>query len=233
MIQANHGGGFRGQSVLSPLPTISQRHGFGVATAYLSHFNTTFQDGSLLWPSKTVTASGLHAGLISAFLTKFYGGSLADPLPFPASTLCQTDKLALTCAFLTKYFGNGNCRDLRAPAATITTIDRLGLITVQVAPLVWVEGEVYVISDIGLRMLTPRELARAQGFPDGYIIDPIYKGKRLTHKAQVAGIGNSVPPAFAEASTRANRDALDYQAPVRQRPAPLFEAGQGLSHERT
>jgi hypothetical protein len=66
-------------------------------------------------------------------------------------------------------------------------------------------------------MLTPRELARAQGFPDGYILDPLLDGKRLTQAAQVAAIGNSVPPAFADAIVRANRDALDYVAQPRRR----------------
>jgi DNA (cytosine-5)-methyltransferase 1 len=223
LVQANHAGGFRGQSVLTPLSTISQRHGFGLATAYLSHFNKTFQEGSLVLPAKTVTAGGLHAGLVAAFLTKFFGSSTVESLSSPVSTLCRNDKLGLTCAFLTKYYGQGACNELLTPMGTVTTKDRFGLVLVQAAPLVWIGGEAYLIADIGLRMLTPRELARAQGFPDGYIIDPIYKGKRLTQKAQVAGIGNSVPPAFAEALTRANLDALDYQPPVRQRPAPLFE----------
>ena len=100
---------------------------------------------------------------------------------------------------------------------TLTTKERYGLVVVRHVPLVWVEGEPYIVADIGLRMLTPRELARAQGNPDGYIIAPDYNGKPLSQKAQVAAIGNSVPPAFSEATTRANLDALDY-IPKRRRP---------------
>lgn len=58
-------------------------------------------------------------------------------------------------------------------------------------------GEPYVITDIGLRMLTPRELARAQGFPDSYILTG-------TKSSQVARIGNSVCPIMARVLVQAN-----------------------------
>jgi len=66
-----------------------------------------------------------------------------------------------------------------------------------------------VIVDIGMRMLTPRELANAQGFPATYILDPIGpKGKPLSKSAQIRMIGNSVCPAMAEALVRANLPEL-------------------------
>lgn len=58
--------------------------------------------------------------------------------------------------------------------------------------------------DIGMRMLAPRELFRAQGFPDRYVIAPIVNGKTLTKTAQIRMCGNSVVPALAEALVRAN-----------------------------
>ena len=70
--------------------------------------------------------------------------------------------------------------------------------------LVTVRGEQYAIVDIGMRMLTPRELARATSFPDSYILDPIHEGKPLSKTDQVWMIGNAVPPAVAEALVRAN-----------------------------
>lgn len=70
--------------------------------------------------------------------------------------------------------------------------------------LVTVRGEPYTIMDIGMRMLTPRELFRAQGFPNSYVIDPEYNGKPLTKTAQVRMAGNSVTPPVAEALVRAN-----------------------------
>ena len=63
----------------------------------------------------------------------------------------------------------------------------------------------YVIVDIGMRMLTPRELFRAQGFPDDYIIgDDPEQGLILTKSAQVRMCGNSVSPVMSEALARAN-----------------------------
>jgi DNA (cytosine-5)-methyltransferase 1 len=70
--------------------------------------------------------------------------------------------------------------------------------------IVKIKGEQYAIADIGLRMLTPRELFNAQGFPPDYIIDTAPDGKTISKAAQVARCGNAVPPPFAEALVRAN-----------------------------
>ena len=67
-----------------------------------------------------------------------------------------------------------------------------------------VEGEDYAIADIEMRMLVPRELFRAQGFPDSYMIDPTYCGKPLTKTAQIRMCGNSVRPDVARALVTAN-----------------------------
>ena len=56
-------------------------------------------------------------------------------------------------------------------------------------------------------MLTPRELYRAMGFPEDYIIDRDYRGKVYRRADQVARCGNAVPPPFAEALVRANLPA--------------------------
>mgnify|MGYP000262098284 CR=1 FL=1 len=105
-------------------------------------------------------------------------------------------------AFLMTYYGNGGDigQRLDEPLRTITSKDRFGIITVA--------GQEYQIVDIGMRMLTPRELFRAQGFPDDYIIDKDYTGKPYPKKEQVARCGNAVPPPFAEALVRANLPEL-------------------------
>lgn len=53
-------------------------------------------------------------------------------------------------------------------------------------------------------MLTPRELYRAQGFPEGYQIDFGADGKPLTKTAQVRMCGNSVCPPLSCAIVSAN-----------------------------
>jgi len=65
-------------------------------------------------------------------------------------------------------------------------------------------GEFYYIRDILLRMLTPRELYNAMGFPVDYIIDRDYMGNEYGKSKQVARCGNAVPPPFATALVRAN-----------------------------
>lgn len=100
--------------------------------------------------------------------------------------------------FLMTYYGNGDDVGQRIdePLRTITAKDRFGIVTIH--------GQDYQIVDIGMRMLTPRELFRAQGFPDDYIIDRDYTGKPYPKSAQVARCGNAVPPQFAKALVRAN-----------------------------
>lgn len=162
-------------------------------------------------PLGTVVAQGVKHALVSAFLAKHYGGNYngnGSDLREPMSTITTQDHHALvTCAadgdrraevrsFLTKFYGTAVGQDLQLPLGTITTRDRFGL--------VMVEGQAYEIADIGMRMLTPRELFRAQGFPDAYVIDPPVNGKPLTKTAQIRMCGNSVVPQLAAAIVGAN-----------------------------
>ena len=99
-------------------------------------------------------------------------------------------------AFLLKYYGSGQDAQLGEPLHTVTTRDRFGLVTVR--------GEEYRIVDIGMRMLSPRELFRAQGFPADYIIDRDGAGRPISKTDQVARCGNSVCPPMAEVLVKAN-----------------------------
>lgn len=103
-------------------------------------------------------------------------------------------------AFLTKYYGCDTGQSLNGPIHTITTKDRFGLVTVK--------GKDYKIKDIGLRMLTPRELFRGQGFPEDYIIDRDYTGKAYPKTHQTARCGNAVPPQLSAALLKANLPEL-------------------------
>jgi DNA (cytosine-5)-methyltransferase 1 len=180
-------------------------------------------------PYNTQTTEN-HTALVSAFLAKHYGGVFENNVRDPIGTVTAVDHHSLvtshlvhlkgTCkdgvpvdrpmptiqaegthigevrAFLIKYFGTDQDPRLDEPLHTVTSKDRFGLVTIH--------GEPYQIVDIGMRMLTPRELFRAQGFPDSYIIDPIFKGKPLSKTSQVRMCGNSVAPPVAAAIIRAN-----------------------------
>ena len=120
-------------------------------------------------------------------------GSENDPVqldPFQEITEVNWDLRAL---LVIDYIWSGaDSRDLD----TVTTVDRFGLVTIH--------GTQYRIVDIRMRMLTPRELFRAQGFPDSIEIDRGATGERLSKKAQVRLAGNSVEHYVAKALFAAN-----------------------------
>lgn len=127
--------------------------------------------------------------------------------PFIVGVGGRMGHLAEVRAFLMKYYGTYQDPHLEEPLHTVTSRDRFGLVIVH--------GEPYQIVDIGMRMLTPRELFLAQGFPPDYIIDGgrdvcqeqqwLTGGEwvELTKTAQVRMCGNSVSPPPAEALVRA------------------------------
>jgi DNA (cytosine-5)-methyltransferase 1 len=116
--------------------------------------------------------------------------------PVPTVTASGTH-LAQVAAFLVRYNGQSVGQNADEPAGTLTTKDRYGLVTVMI------QGEEYILADIGMRMLTPRELYNAQGFDREYVIDCDFEGKPLTKTAQIRMCGNSVPPVMAEVIARA------------------------------
>jgi DNA (cytosine-5)-methyltransferase 1 len=142
-------------------------------------------------PLGTVVAGGQKHALVAAFLAKHYGGVVGTDLRVPLGTVTSVDHHSLVQAFLLKYYGTEQDPHLGEPLHTITTKDRFGLVTVH--------GERYRISDIGLRMLQPRELYRAQGFPESYQIDSDVTGRPFSKSAQVRMCGNSVCPPVAAA----------------------------------
>ena len=112
----------------------------------------------------------------------------------------QGNHFAEVRAFLIKYHSQGGGQNVHEPLHTATAHDHFGLVTIA--------GTDYAIVDIGLRMLTPRELFNANGFPPDYIIDRDDTGKVYPKSKQVARCGNAVPPQFAEALVRANLPEL-------------------------
>lgn len=152
-------------------------------------------------PLSTVTVRGTQQRVVTSNLVKLRGTCAhGQPVTDPLATVSAGGlHMAEVRAFLLKYYGNEqDGHGLEGPLGSVTTRDRFGLVTVTIA------GEEYVIVDIGMRMLTPRELFNAQGFPPEYIIDRDSTGKPITKTAQVAKCGNSVCPPLAEALARVN-----------------------------
>jgi DNA (cytosine-5)-methyltransferase 1 len=148
-------------------------------------------------PTATGTSKA-DTALVTSNLIKLRGTSKGgQSIEEPLHTIsAQGLHHAEVRAFLIKYYGTDQDPRLAEPMHTIPTKDRFGL--------VFVHGEPYAIVDIGMRMLTPRELYRAQGFPESYLIERGADGRALTKTAQVRMCGNSVCPPMAEAYVRAN-----------------------------
>jgi DNA (cytosine-5)-methyltransferase 1 len=188
------GQALRCRGVDVPLPTVTPTaNGASLVSAFLAkHFGGHETSGAgAREPLSTVTARDHHA-LAAAHLVKLRG-TCADgqPVTEPMPTVTAGgNHVAEVRAFLLKYYGTkrDGC-SAAEPLHTATDRARFGLVTVA--------GVDYQIVDIGMRMLTPRELARAQGFPDSYVLTG-------SKSSQVARIGNSVCPGMAEALVRAN-----------------------------
>ena len=185
-------------------------------------------------PMRTITAwpKGGGMALVGATLIGAGGPERAGeaaPLYAPARTVMPRDSRAIATACMVKYYGNEQGGvPVSAPLHTITSKDRMGLITATLEgvderaartrdwlrewgvigptdePIIGHGAETYRITDICMRMLAPRELYNAQGFPPDYKIDTPYKGKPMSKTAQVRMCGNSVPPVLVCALVQSN-----------------------------
>lgn len=208
---AKHYGGVVGTTVEVPFGTVTTSDHHSVVTANLVHYHadkkpSDVRASDLRDPLKTQTTENRHA-VVTSNLIKLRGDNIGQPTDAPLATISAGGlHHAEVRAFLIKYYSEGGqLQDVREPMHTIPTKDRIGLVTIK--------GEEYAIVDIGMRMLTPRELARAQGFKDSYILDPEYtkttaRGNKVTMKlsktSQIRMIGNSVCPPLARAIIEAN-----------------------------
>ena len=201
---AKHYTGVVGDDLRNPVPTVTSVDHNSLVSANLIHMGHGEQSANgqprfshgirdIEQPLNTVTASGAAAGLVTTNLVKMRGDNVGQPVEAPLQTIsAQGTHFAEVRAFLIAYYGVDQDPRLEDPMHTVTANDRFGLVTVA--------GQEYQIADIGLRMLAPRELYRAQGFPDSYIIgDNPAQGLSLTKTAQVRMVGNSVCPPVAAA----------------------------------
>lgn len=204
--------GSSGQSLDQPLPTVTANSfikrpagapTMGVVAAFLAQHNEGMVGHDVRTPLSTLTAKCSHQQLVAAHLLSLKGSdrrmaSVGDPAP---TITAGGFHVAEVRAFLMKYYGTAIGQSAGEPLDTVTARDRFGLVLVK--------GEPYEIVDIGMRMLTPRELFRAQGFPESYVIDPMYNGKPMTKTAQIRMCGNSVCPPVARALVAANYTARE------------------------
>ena len=189
----------RGQAADKPIMTIdtSPRYALSVAHIMKNYGGGYVGAGSdANEPLDTVTAKD-HNSLVTAHIMTLRNHMDGQKVDEPLTTVsCSGAHHAEVQAFLIKYFSNGTAKPANEPLDTITTKDRFAVITVH--------GEEYIITDIKMRMLQPRELFNAQGFPKNYCIDLDSEGKPYPKSKQVARCGNAVTPPVPAALVRAN-----------------------------
>lgn len=171
-------GGWRGQTIDNPLATVCATNDKNLVVPFMAKHFGGMVGVRIDTPHPTITAKGYQNQLVEAHLRH---GPVGEDV---------------VNAFLIRYNGLNVGQSANAPIGALTGKHRFGL--------VYVHGEPYSIVDVGMRMLQPRELFRAQGFDDDYVIDPIHNGRRLPKASQVRLVGNSVCPDVAQQLVAAN-----------------------------
>lgn len=207
------GGGASGgvRAIDDPLSTIVTKAEHCLVSAFIAKHYTGVVGSDLREPLGTVTTVD-HNSLVTSQLVHLRGNvnatgnkSSSDTREPMRTITANGNHIAHVTALLVKYYGTDGNPCMNEPLHTITTKDRFGLVLVKEA--------MYQIWDIFMRMLTPRELFRAQGFPDSYKIDLNFKGRRLSSANQVKMVGNSVSPPCAAELVRANAFARAFKGP--------------------
>lgn len=168
-----------------------------------------------------------NGDLCMAFMAQHYGGGYTGAglsLDQPLGTVTAVDHHALVVSHLVKFRGNEFGQSIDRPMPTITakgthigevrTFLKMVADTLPAANdsdveeaengLIRINGQLYQVVDIAMRMLAPHELYKAQGFPDDYIFDRDANGNPLTKAQQTRMCGNSVSPLVAAAIVKAN-----------------------------
>jgi len=203
------------QSLEETMPTIcAEGQHLGIAQPCLTKLHGGHDACSIDETLGTVTANFQHYGLVQPYLINLKGQSTASDIDAPMPTMtAHAQHLGVCQPYLTKYYGTGTGQSLDDTLGTVTTHDRFALTQPRLLDMaagsdylrralqhpdplyrpliVEIEGVRYLV-DILYRMLMPRELAAAMGFPADYL----FTGSQAE---QVRQIGNAVPVGLAEA----------------------------------
>lgn len=200
----HYGGNYQGAGVGmdEPMHSVTTVDHHAVVAAHLMVNNTGHPGGEVGKPTHTIT-TGNHHATVTSHLVKLRGtcrdGQRTDE-PMPTVTAGGTHVGEVKTLLAVDGYDELRAQQALEFLREYCGPDSTGLVTI--------EGVVYRIVDIGMRMLQPHELYRAQGFPEWYIIDRDYRGVKYAKDKQVARCGNAVPPPFAEALVRANLPEL-------------------------
>lgn len=203
--------GGRPLDVQDPLHTVTSHDREAVVAAHIAKYYGGVVGEKVGEPLPTVTAID-HNAVCAAHVVKFKGDNVGTPPSEPLQTVtasagkeraCSGGTFAVCKAHLAKMRSGDDLGHWPEIRALLNEYCGYALAEDEVL-LLEIGGALYYISDIGLRMLSPRELYNAMGFPPDYIIDRDYEGNEYKKSAQVARCGNAVCPPVASALVRAN-----------------------------
>lgn len=224
----------RANGLGEPLPTVDASNRYGLTTAQLVEYFGNGQPLDVRKPMHTVTSHDREAVVcahISKYYGGIVGEAISEPLPTVTAIDHNAVTTAHIVEFKGQDIGQDIRKPLRTITASAGEFAdcRTELVRAEGSELGhWPEvrallnrhcgyeladdeillleigGVRYFIADILLRMLTPRELYNAMGFPPDYTIDRDYLGNEYGKTKQVARCGNAVCPPMATALVRAN-----------------------------
>ena len=195
-------GGGRPLDVQSPMHTVTSHDREAVVAAHVVKYYSGVDGEKAGEPLPTVTAID-HNAVCAAHVVKYkrdeVGTRPSEPLPTQTAGgvfgCCKAVLYKISTSERLHHWPQ--IRDLlNLYCGYALGEDDLLLLSIGGAP--------YYIADIGLRMLSPRELYNAMGFPPDYIIDHDAAGKPYPKTQQVARCGNAVCPPMAAAVVAAN-----------------------------
>ncbi len=197
-------GGVVGASVNTPLPTVTAIDHNALSAPFLTQYYSGADHANTVTnPLQTVTVKPRHF-LNNCFLTVLRNHMDSKSINEPLNTITAgAEHFGFVKVYVRQYSKGvwlGHWKEIRAMLNEYTDWELKDdeIIVFDIA------GTEYFIYDIGMRMLQPRELYAAQGFPKDYIIERDYRGITYPKSKQVARCGNAVPPPFATALVRAN-----------------------------
>ena len=198
-----YGSAQHGQEIREPLHTVTAKDREGVTVASLSKFYGGVVGTVATDPVPTITAID-HNALQTAHMVKLKGDNLGGPAGEPVQTITASGlHHGVVTTRIERAAEGAPLQNWPKIRAALNEFCGYHLEENEVI-LFSIGGAWYFMADIGLRMLTPRELYRANGFPDDYKIERDYTGHEYGKSKQVARCGNAVPPPFATALVRAN-----------------------------
>lgn len=205
--------GVRASGLGGPINTVDASNRYGLTSAHLVEYYGNGNPLDTRDPMHTVTSHDREA-LVAAHVVKFKGDNLgscpADPVQTVTASAgkdrsCGGGTFAVCKTILCKIKPEDNGGLYHWPEIRALLNQHCGYqMEDDDILLLEIGGAVYYIADIGLRMLSPRELYNAMGFPPDYIIDRDYLGRPYPKNEQVARCGNAVCPPMAAAVVRAN-----------------------------